>query len=191
MSASFHIPAPCHESWQGMIPKENGRFCDSCCKVVVDFTTMNNDEITAYLRSRNGERVCGRVKNTQLDSKVSPAILSLPVKKRWHLTRFAAALWLVFGTMLFSGCGESDRMGDMQPVDSLPKSKTDTVHADKTIGKVKQQATIFTGVSKDDEHIIHMRPVNRELEIIREETVGIMIEIPELPDVAPADSTGK
>ncbi|HEX3134010.1 MAG TPA: hypothetical protein VHX44_10570 [Planctomycetota bacterium] len=38
--SDLHIPTPCHESWDGMTPTENGRHCAACNHVVVDVTSM-------------------------------------------------------------------------------------------------------------------------------------------------------
>ncbi|MCA6365156.1 MAG: hypothetical protein IM638_19145 [Bacteroidetes bacterium] len=186
MNTAFHIPEPCHESWQRMRPEQNGRHCDACCKVVVDFTGMNNDEVIAYLHSRNGERVCGRVKNTQLPAPESISVSPLSSAKPRRLVRFAASLWLVFGTLLFSACNKPVvKKEAARPVNTIAETNTHTVYADTTTRKVKQREQIFTEVSKD-EHIIHMRPKNPELEIIHEHTLGMMEMMPDLP---PADTT--
>lgn len=60
------IPEPCHESWDQMTPKEKGRFCDSCAKVVVDFTKSSREEIIDHLKSAPG-RTCGRFSSNQID----------------------------------------------------------------------------------------------------------------------------
>lgn len=44
----IEIPKPCHEDWDAMTPNENGRFCGSCAKTVVDFTNMQTAEIQRY-----------------------------------------------------------------------------------------------------------------------------------------------
>lgn len=61
----FEIADPCHENWQQMQPKEEGRFCGSCQKTVVDFTTMSDQEVLQYI-SRAGSMLCGRFNNDQL-----------------------------------------------------------------------------------------------------------------------------
>ena len=61
------IPEPCNENWAAMTPKEQGRFCDKCTKVVMDFSNMSNEEILAYLKKQKDE-VCGRVRKDQLSS---------------------------------------------------------------------------------------------------------------------------
>ena len=45
---NISIPQPCSQSWQQMTPVEQGRHCESCCKTVVDFTPMSNDEIKDF-----------------------------------------------------------------------------------------------------------------------------------------------
>jgi len=80
-SIQLHIPEPCHEDWNAMSPKEQGRFCGSCCKTVVDFSMMTDKEIVEYI-STASHHVCGRFSNDQLNK-------SLPVtnnKKRYSFT---------------------------------------------------------------------------------------------------------
>jgi hypothetical protein len=77
-----------------MSPVTNGRYCDSCCKVVVDFSDCSNEAIAAYFLANAGQRPCGRFRREQVS--VSPG--------RNRFSRFAAALLLIFGVQLFSSC---------------------------------------------------------------------------------------
>lgn len=88
------IPKPCPMPWENMTRAANGRYCDSCCKVVVDFSDCTNEEIAAYFRANSGQRTCGRFRCDQV---------SVPVQRR-RFSRFVAALLLVFGVQLFSSC---------------------------------------------------------------------------------------
>lgn len=62
---SIRIPKPCAEKWDGFELRKEGRFCQSCEKVVVDFTKMSDQELVAYLMRGSG-KVCGRVYPSQL-----------------------------------------------------------------------------------------------------------------------------
>ena len=68
-SLQIHIPEPCHENWQNMTPKEQGRFCGSCQKTVVDFSTMTDKEMLDYI-SKASHHVCGRFSNDQLNKDI-------------------------------------------------------------------------------------------------------------------------
>jgi hypothetical protein len=59
------IPTPCHEDWNNMSPKDQGRHCGSCCKTVVDFTTWQPQEILLHFKSN--KNVCGRFTVDQLN----------------------------------------------------------------------------------------------------------------------------
>jgi hypothetical protein len=118
MKPGIHIPEPCHESWQAMQPQQNGRFCDSCCKVVVDFTAMSNEQITAYLQSKKEEKVCGRFKKTQVTEPVKEV---KTIRVKWQLQKFAAALWLAFGALLFTACNTS--APKQKTIESYPKAQ--------------------------------------------------------------------
>ena len=108
MNTNFSVPNPCHEKWDGMQPQENGRYCGSCQKVVVDFTTKTNEEILEYIKKNSSKQLCGTFKNEQLPQTTF-------LKKDENIIRFLAALLLVFGMSLFScsgGAFQSIDLGD-------------------------------------------------------------------------------
>ena len=81
------IPNPCHENWELMTPQERGRHCKVCNKVIIDFTTMTNEEIILYLQSAK-ESVCGRIE--EIDSQsLQPYI---PLTKQAKLFLYALAI---------------------------------------------------------------------------------------------------
>jgi len=65
------IPEPCHEDWQEMTPVEfNQRHCQSCDRVLTDFSTMTDVQIGSHLRRHQG-KLCGRFSASQLDRKLA------------------------------------------------------------------------------------------------------------------------
>lgn len=114
-----------------MNSREQGRYCGSCCKVVVDFTQMSNAAIADYLVSHKEQKTCGRFRTTQ--------VLDLPAKKfrfSFSIQRFAAAVLLAFGAFLFTGCSNSkpthgpEVMGD---VGYVPDTTVKHQQADTTV----------------------------------------------------------
>lgn len=64
------IPEPCHEKWNDMTPNEQGRFCNSCAKTVVDFSAMSDAQLIFYFENLKSQNVCGRVHPEQLDREI-------------------------------------------------------------------------------------------------------------------------
>jgi len=99
----IRIPDPCHEDWNKMTPDDKGKFCNSCCKSVVDFTNKSDQEIIDILQSAGEGKVCGHFKKSQVDR---PLVLKLNLRalpKNMNATRmFAIALLMVFGSVLVS-----------------------------------------------------------------------------------------
>ncbi len=73
------ISNPCSEDWTQMTNTDKGRFCASCQKCVVDFTTMTDVEIVRYLTQQNGQ-TCGRFRKEQLNRSLKPPQMPL---NRW------------------------------------------------------------------------------------------------------------
>lgn len=92
----LNIPEPCQESWDRMKPTGCGRFCDSCQKTVVDFTTMNDQQLALFFK-KNTASVCGRVRKDQLSKDFS--IPPKPIPWLRHLLK------VVIPALLFSNKG--------------------------------------------------------------------------------------
>ena len=108
------IPKPCHENWNKMTPNDNGRFCGSCSKNVVDFTNMMPDEIQMYFQQHSN--VCGRFKNSQLNSLTIQIPNRVLYSQTHYHKMFLLALFVAMGTSLFS-C--SDKNGNKQKIDKI------------------------------------------------------------------------
>ena len=110
------IPEPCHEKWDEMMPKDNGRFCMNCSKTVVDFTTMLPEEIRHYFIQNQDKGICGRFKKSQLDT----ITIQIPNRVLYTQTQyhkmFLLALFIVMGTTLFS-CADKD--GNKKKIDKV------------------------------------------------------------------------
>ncbi|HEY8894415.1 MAG TPA: carboxypeptidase-like regulatory domain-containing protein [Niastella sp.] len=68
-SIQLNIAEPCHENWQNMTPQQQGRFCGSCQKTVVDFTMMSDQEVLNYFLKAD-HNVCGRFADDQLNKEL-------------------------------------------------------------------------------------------------------------------------
>lgn len=90
------IPTPCHEDWDKMTPNQQGRFCGSCAKTVIDFSVMTDAQMLRYFENLKHENVCGKVYPDQLNRKLQPAPVMQPRKKLYWLWQYAAALLLFF-----------------------------------------------------------------------------------------------
>lgn len=98
----IRIPKPCQENWHAMTPMEQGRFCGSCEKIVIDFTKMSDKELLNYFTKAAGQPVCGHFSNDQLNRKIGPATTS---------NRFSPAyIWnlLLATALFFESCGDGN-----------------------------------------------------------------------------------
>ena len=117
------IPKPCHEDWNKMTPDGNGRFCLSCSKTVVDFTSMFLNEIQHFFIQNQNNKICGRFRKSQLDS----VTIQIPSRVLYTQTNyykmFLLALFVAMGTTLFS-CQSKE--GKKQKIDKV-EVVTDTI----------------------------------------------------------------
>ncbi|MEO6733004.1 MAG: hypothetical protein ABIN01_17400 [Ferruginibacter sp.] len=85
-----------------MTANENGRHCVACCKTVVDFTAMTDEELCNFFLQKKEEKICGIFKNAQLhrtEIALPPNIFN--VQMPWWKSFLVASL-VVFGATLFS-----------------------------------------------------------------------------------------
>ncbi|MCA6362292.1 MAG: hypothetical protein IM638_04600 [Bacteroidetes bacterium] len=65
---TISIPEPCHVPWQEMRRvDEFRRHCNSCAKIVTDFTAMSEDEIVSYFQQHAAQKPCGQFTQEQLN----------------------------------------------------------------------------------------------------------------------------
>lgn len=95
---SLGIADACHEDWNKMDAAEQGRFCQSCQKTVIDFSMMTDKEILNYITERKTQ-LCGRFTRDQLNRTLVPE-----TRTRNRFTYF----WnLVIATFLSTGAASA------------------------------------------------------------------------------------
>ena len=104
MKKQLHIsiPKPCHEDWQKMTPNQQGKFCNSCAKTVVDFTKKSETEIQSFFIENQGKKVCGRFQQTQLDTITIEIPEQLLFQQVSYSRMFLLALLITMGVTLMS-----------------------------------------------------------------------------------------
>ncbi len=122
----IQIPEPCHEDWNKMTPVDQGKYCQSCCKEVVDFSVMTDQEIISFISKPRG-KTCGNFAGDQLNRIITePAV---PAKKKF---------WVVMLSFLLPLAISFKGKAQFRKKKSVDTTQTSTVHEpDKpTRGKV-------------------------------------------------------
>ncbi|MBF4514827.1 energy transducer TonB [Flavobacterium sp. ANB] len=169
MKHKITIPEPCLENWDEMTPKDNGRFCLNCSKTVVDFTSMLPTEVQHFFIQNQNERICGRFKNSQLET-ITIQIPSRVLYSQTHYRKmFLLALFVAMGTTLFS-CADKD--GNKNKIDKIE--------------------IVDNTTQNQDENEVHSSCYGHQIESKKEKTrklsEGIMMGMPALPNSIEAGS---
>lgn len=94
------INEPCHENWEAMTPNQQGAFCGSCQKDVVDFSKMSIQGIKNFFSKPQG-KVCGRFEETQLQELSFDDFFAKFTY--WNFSKkFAVIFFMAFGFWIFS-----------------------------------------------------------------------------------------
>ncbi len=125
------IPEPCQEDWNKMTPNDQGRFCMSCAKTVVDFTAMLPEEVQHFFIQNQNQNICGRMRKSQLDSISIQIPSHLLYKQTQYHKMFLLALFVTMGSTLFS-C--SDKNGNKQKINAVEVVKDTTTSTQITVG---------------------------------------------------------
>ncbi|QZK89698.1 carboxypeptidase-like regulatory domain-containing protein [Flavobacterium sp. CHNK8] len=67
MKYKLEIPKPCHADWNSMSATNQGKFCASCKKEVINFELYTNAQILSEIS--NNTSVCGRLSKNQINSE--------------------------------------------------------------------------------------------------------------------------
>lgn len=139
MNPQINIPQPCPENWANMIPRDNGRYCSSCDKVVVDFAAMTNEEIKQYFLNKPVGNACGSFYKHQVageKSRIKKILLKLYQSSENNIKQ-QTARWiclLVIGfTLSLMGCRQKRLAGayaydnsSIRNLDELSNKNRDT-----------------------------------------------------------------
>ena len=109
---NLSIPKPCHENWDAMTKADKGRFCASCQKTVIDFTSMSDRQIAEFFK-KPPSSVCGRIYNDQLNSDIV-----IPKKRIPWIKYFFQFTWPAF-MLLLKSCGTKENSKGLAKVEKV------------------------------------------------------------------------
>ena len=125
------IPKACQEDWHTMTVEQQGRYCMSCCKTVVDFTNMSDRDILHHIANAGGSRVCARLHPDQLHRS-----MTIHRESRWpwlkYFFQFTLPAFLI-----------SMKVGGQEPVRKstdavfITNKLLESVHADSGKSAIK------------------------------------------------------
>ncbi|QNA42984.1 carboxypeptidase-like regulatory domain-containing protein [Lacibacter sediminis] len=157
------IADPCHEDWNKMTPVEQGRFCSSCQKNVVDFTMQTDEEIISFFNNYNGS-ACGRFTDDQLDRPIQ----KIELKPASSFLKYAAGLLLP--AFLFATKAKG------QFKEQVPKQANKTVCLPSS-ETAKEQVIVIGGYSTSRQQKILFISGSVIDEITKEPLAGVSIMI--------------
>lgn len=144
---------PCDEKWENMKPNEKGSFCDSCSKNVIDFTKLNQNEISTILKKSSGN-ICARLTQRQLNTPLFETNLAKDYNLPFSNVA-AGALIIAALTASHSAQSESIKL-ETEYVKQTPtelglKSKKEQSKS-KPSHKVNKEVRLFKGIVISEEN---------------------------------------
>ena len=132
------ILKPCGENWQNMTLAEKGKFCASCQKNVIDFTSSSDREIAKYYNQNS--KICGRFTTEQLNRNL------VFVKEK-------GSIWMIAASSILAFLGLSNQTTKAQEVVKMeqtevkiPDEKNNETQQNKTS---KNKTAIISGIVTD------------------------------------------
>jgi hypothetical protein len=125
------IPKPCHEDWSNMTPTQQGAFCASCSKDVVDFTKMTDEEVQQYFLLRKEAKTCGRFRAEQINRILITLPENILLQRITGWKKFMAVVMLAFGSLLF-GCDVGTKQDTSGKIETHQTVPTDSAKIEST-----------------------------------------------------------
>ncbi len=133
----IEIPITCTVDWNKMTIADNGKYCSACGKIVVDFTSMTDEDIKNYFHKMSPKRVCGHFRREQLVGKETNYLLRLKNKLSTAKTPFKYAALFVLGiAMALVGCKSETTTGETIPENEFTNGNllnADTILVNKNV----------------------------------------------------------
>lgn len=158
----LHIPKPCHENWDAMTEADKGRHCQSCNKIVVDFSVMTDRQVLEHFKTTTGN-TCGRFYNDQLQR---PLIEPKPAPTRWKYF-IAACLSFVISKLSFAQT-KPKLMG--KPAIAQPNTKGEVKPPVKNQTKLVPKPVVSLGKVKCAE------PIETRIDVTKGDVRPMIIE---------------
>ncbi len=135
--AKIVLTNPCSENWNSMKVDAVGRFCQSCQKSVIDFSSKTDDEIKAFLKEKQGENLCGhfythQVERIRIEIDQNILVSDIPF---WQ--KFLVVLLVCFGPDLLG----TDFVFAQTETDSIPVI-TEQVDSLNSLSVVEADSTL-------------------------------------------------
>jgi hypothetical protein len=134
----IEIKKPCTENWDKMTASGQDKFCQSCSKIVIDFTQYSDEEILDYFNQQKHKKTCGRFDKTQLHAINT----QLTIDTKNHTNPFLMPI-LATTLLVTSACNTPKKLEKTtceKPISSVKIIEyginSDTLSTTKIIGKV-------------------------------------------------------
>lgn len=133
----IRMPEPCQQDLNAMAVLENGRFCASCSKCVIDFTQKTDREIISIFQESKGQ-VCGTFRPDQLNRQLLPA--GNQPASRWKAIALAISAY-------FSARSETEAKPGLnlrpiiQETSLAPRTETEPGKRVRVTGHIREKAT--------------------------------------------------
>ncbi|MDF3028161.1 MAG: hypothetical protein K0S23_2468 [Fluviicola sp.] len=128
--AKIVLTNPCSENWNSMQVDTIGRFCQSCQKSVIDFTSKSDNEIRSFLKDKQGEKLCGRFHAHQVERIRIEIDRNILVSDIPFWQKFLVVLLVCFGPDFLGAdfvFAQTDSIPvKMEQLDSVPVSEPDS-----------------------------------------------------------------
>lgn len=143
LELTVHTPTitPCSENYQDMHPVNGGAFCDHCQQKVYNVTNLHANDLFTF-KTQNPD-ACVRIQENAFQSIVTYS--TVHDHQNQHFIKFALALFIVFGSMLFS-CSEDAYTDTLNQIQSIAKQmQTESSNPDvETSASYTTQASEIT-----------------------------------------------
>lgn len=138
------IAEPCHENWESMSPVEKGKYCGSCQKQVIDFTSMSDRQLAEFFKKPSTGSVCGRFMTDQLDREIIA-----PSKRKPWLKYFFSILLPAF----LASKASAQKMGSVVKFAPKDTSRVPITNEFRTLGMVLPKNIMGVEKEKKDDLI--------------------------------------